>query len=181
VCTPFPPSCGSCLSSHMSFLNCDSSGGATTWTEIRISPVFAIWVTGTLGAAFPILAHRSCLTRIPSAIFEYVSLPGTVFISQKLAASPNMSVLVSSLPQQLSTSSPLPLATSPHHVLESSGKAMCALYLIIFFPIIPILIGSCNVALPPGAYFPAVLHHLYYRDPCLPHWRSQTHESWYSL
>ena len=71
----------------MSFLSCDTaaSGNVTTWTDLRISPVFTIWVTGTLSAAFPILACRSSVTRVPRTLFEYAFLPSTFFISHKLA------------------------------------------------------------------------------------------------
>ena len=58
----------------MSFLSCDTTGGnVATWTDLRIAPVFTIWVTGTLSAAFPILAYRSSVTRvrIPRTLFEY--------------------------------------------------------------------------------------------------------------
>lgn len=44
-----------------------------------------------------------------------------------------------------------------------------------------ILICSCNVALPPDAYFPNVPHDLCFWDPCLPHWHSQAYEAWYSI
>jgi hypothetical protein len=39
----------------------------------------------------------------------------------------------------------------------------------------------CNVALPPDAYFPNVLHDLCFGYPRLPHWHSQAHEASYSL
>ena len=57
----------------MSFLSCDTvaSGNVTTWADLRIAPVFIIWVTGTLSAAFPILACRSSVTRVPRTVFEY--------------------------------------------------------------------------------------------------------------
>jgi solute carrier family 39 (zinc transporter), member 1/2/3 len=58
----------------MSFLSCDTTGGnVATWTDLRIAPVFTIWLTGTLSAAFPILAYRSSVTRvrIPRTLFEY--------------------------------------------------------------------------------------------------------------
>jgi zinc transporter 1/2/3 len=58
----------------MSFLSCDTSGNVTTWTDLHIAPVLIIWVTGTLSAAFPILAYRSSVTRVPRALFEYVFL-----------------------------------------------------------------------------------------------------------
>jgi hypothetical protein len=56
----------------MSSLSCDTSQNVTTWTDLRIAPIFSIWVTGTLGAAFPILAYRSSVTRVPRTLFEYV-------------------------------------------------------------------------------------------------------------
>ena len=57
----------------MSFSSCDRSGNATTWTwtDLRIAPVFAIWIAGTLSAAFPILSFRSPVTRVPRTLFEY--------------------------------------------------------------------------------------------------------------
>ena len=51
---------------------------------------------------------------------------------------------------------------------------------LLFF-VIPILIGSRNVALPPDAYFPDVLYHLCFWDPFLSYRDSQTHEAWYQL
>ena len=50
-----------------------------------------------------------------------------------------------------------------------------------YFPKILVLIWPRNVAFTPDAYFPNVLHDLCFRDTCLPHWRSQVHETWYSL
>jgi solute carrier family 39 (zinc transporter), member 1/2/3 len=58
----------------MSILSCDTSGKVATWTDLRIAPVIAICVAGTLSAAFPILAYRSSVTRVrvPRTLFEYV-------------------------------------------------------------------------------------------------------------
>ena len=167
----------------MSFSSCDTSGNVTTWTDLPMAPVFIIWVTGTLCAAFPIFAYHSSVTRVPRTLFECAFPPWCHFhYSQISTGSPNISVLVSSSPRHLSTSSPAPLARSRHRVLELHGILMCALlYPAIFFPIIPILICSHNVALPPDAYFPNVLHDLCFWNPCLPHWHSQAHEAWYSL
>ena len=58
----------------MSSLSCDTSGNVTGWTDLRVAPIFTIWVTGTLSAAFPILAYHSSLTRVPRTLFE-VRLP----------------------------------------------------------------------------------------------------------
>jgi hypothetical protein len=166
----------------MSFLSCDTSGNVTTSTDLRIAPVLAIWVTGTLSAAFPILACRSSVTRVPRTLFEYAFPAWCNFHrSQFGTGSPNISVLVSSSPQHLSTCFPPPSASSPHRVLEPHGILMCVLYPAIFSPIIPILICSRNVALPPDPYFPNVLHDLCFWDPYLPHWHGQAHEAWYSL
>jgi hypothetical protein len=124
----------------MSFSSCDSSGSVAIWTDdtdLRIAPIFTIWAIGTLGAAFPILVHRSParVTRIQRTTFEYVFTPRCqrFHLSQIDPGSPNMSALVSSLPQSLSTSSPLLLASSPHHVLEPHGKARCVLYPVLSF------------------------------------------------
>jgi hypothetical protein len=167
----------------MSSLSCDTSGNVTAWTDLRIPPVFTIWVTGTLSAAFPILAYRSSVTRVPRTLFEYAFPAWCHFHhSQTGAGSPNISVLVSSSPHHLSTSFPPPLASSPHRVLEPHGILMCALlYPAIFLRIIPILICSRDVALPPDAYFSNVLHDLCFWNPCVPHWHGQAHEAWYSL
>lgn len=131
----------SCSSSHMSSVNCDSSGGASTLTGLRIASVFTIWITSTFSAAFPILAHRSRVIRIPRTIFEYfLTARCYLYLSRIGTGSPSISVLVSSLPRRLSTSSPPRLASSPRHVLEPCGKAMCALYPAVLFLVLPILI-----------------------------------------
>jgi zinc transporter 1/2/3 len=39
--------------------------------DLRFAPVFTIWITGMFSAAFPILAHRSRVIRIPRTIFEF--------------------------------------------------------------------------------------------------------------
>ena len=65
--------------------NCDASGSATTLTDLRIAPVLTLWITGTLGAAFPIIAHSSRATHIPRTIFEYILTPRCYFVSYKLA------------------------------------------------------------------------------------------------
>jgi hypothetical protein len=167
----------------MSFLSCDTTGGnVATWTDLRIAPVFTIWVTGTLSAAFPILAYRSSVTRvrIPRTLFEYALSAWYHFLLSTFdTGSPNISVPVSLSPQHLSTSSAPPSANSPHRVLELHGILMCALYSTAFF--ILILICSRNVALPAVAYFPNLLHDLCFWHPCFPHWQSQVHEAWYSL
>ena len=166
----------------MSSLSCDTSGDVTAWTDLRIPPVFTIWVTGTLSTAFPIIAYRSSVTRVSRNLFEYAFLAWCPFHHSQIGpGSPNISVLVSSSLHRLSTSSPPPLASSPHRVLEPHGILMCALYLAIFLPIIPILICFRNVALPPDAYFPNVLHDLCFWNSCIPHWHGQAHEAWYPL
>ena len=69
----------------MSFVNCDTSGSAPVLTDLRIAPLLTLWITGTLGAAFPILAHSSGATHIPRTIFEYVFTTRCHFGSYKLA------------------------------------------------------------------------------------------------
>jgi len=54
----------------MSSANCDASGSAPALTDLRIAPLLTLWITGTLGAAYPILAHSSGATHIPRTIFE---------------------------------------------------------------------------------------------------------------
>ena len=51
-------------------VNCGSGGGATTYTGLRIASVFIIWVCGTFGANFPIIAHRSSLVTLPHSVFQ---------------------------------------------------------------------------------------------------------------
>jgi hypothetical protein len=80
----------------MSFLSCDTSGNGTTSTDLRIAPVLAIWVTGTLSVAFPILAYRSSVSRVPRTLFEYAFPAWCNFHhSQFGTGSRNISVLVS--------------------------------------------------------------------------------------
>jgi len=65
------PCCNSSSPSHMSFLGCDTIGNVTTLTDLQLAPVLTIWVTGTLSVAFPILAYRSSVNRVPRTLFEY--------------------------------------------------------------------------------------------------------------
>ncbi|KAF8262618.1 ZIP-like iron-zinc transporter [Lactarius quietus] len=58
-------------------LNCGSGGGATTHTGLRIASVFIIWVCGTFGANFPIIAHRSSLVTLPHSVFEFAKYFGS--------------------------------------------------------------------------------------------------------
>ena len=99
----------SCSSCHMSSMNCDSRGGAATLTDLRIASVFTIWITGTFSAVFPILAHCSYVIRIPRTAFEYFFTSRChLCLSRIGTGSPSISVLVSSLPRHLSTSSSPP-------------------------------------------------------------------------
>ena len=78
--------CSSSLKAlHMSSVNCDSGGGATTYTGLRIASVFIIWGTSTFGATFPIVGHRSRVIRVPPLAFEYacVSFSQFLFLLQK--------------------------------------------------------------------------------------------------
>jgi hypothetical protein len=103
---------------HISFLSCDTSGNVTTWTDLRVAPVSTIWVTSTLSAAFFILAYRSSVARVPRTLFEYAFPAWFHFhLSLNWHRFANISVLVSSSPRHLSTSSPQPLASSPHGLL----------------------------------------------------------------
>jgi hypothetical protein len=118
----------------MSSLSCDRGGNVTAWTDLRTVPIFTIWVTGTLSAAFPILAYRSFVTRrVPRTLFEY-GFPAwcRFYHSQIGTGSLNISVLGLLSPHHLSTSSPPPLASSPHRALEPHGVLMYALYPAIF-------------------------------------------------
>ena len=131
----FSRCCNSCSSSHMSSLSCDTGGNVATWTDLRIAPIFTIWVTGTLSVAFPILAYRSSMTPVSRTLFEYAFPAWCHFHHSQIGTgSPSISVLVSSSLHHLSTSSPPPLASSPHCVLEPHGVLMCALYPAIFSP-----------------------------------------------
>jgi hypothetical protein len=126
--------CNSSSSPHMSSLSCDRGGNVTAWTDLRTVPIFTIWVTGTLSAAFPILAYRSFVTRrVPRTLFEY-GFPAwcRFYHSQIGTGSLNISVLGLLSPHHLSTSSPPPLASSPHRALEPHGVLMYALYPAIF-------------------------------------------------
>ena len=69
----------------MSSVNCSSSSSAATLTDLRIAPVLTLWVVGTLGVTFPILAYSSRVTHIPRNIFEYVFSARCHFASYKLA------------------------------------------------------------------------------------------------
>ena len=98
----------------MPFSSCDAGGNVATWTlpDLRIAPVLTIWVTGTLSVAFPILAYRSSVARVPRTLFEYAFPVWFYFhLSQIGTGSPNISVRVSSSLQHLSTSSLPPLAS----------------------------------------------------------------------
>ena len=74
----------------MSFLICDMSEDVATWSDLRVAPVFAIWVVGSLSAAFPILAHRSSVARVrvPRTLFEYAFLCILIvfFLSRQILA-----------------------------------------------------------------------------------------------
>ena len=67
----------------MSSVNCSSSSSAATLTDLRIAPVLTLWVVGTLGVTFPILAYSSRVTHIPRNIFEYVFSARCHFVSYK--------------------------------------------------------------------------------------------------
>ena len=58
-----------------------ATGTASTLTDLRIAPVLTLWITGTLGAAFPILAHSSRTKHIPRTIFEYIFAAWCHFVS----------------------------------------------------------------------------------------------------
>ena len=62
-----------------------TSGSTTNLTDLRIASVLTLWITGTLGAAFPIIAHSSHATHIPRTIFEYIFTSRCYFLSYKLA------------------------------------------------------------------------------------------------
>lgn len=61
----------------MSSLSCDTSGDVTPWTDLHIAPIFIIWFTGTLSAAFPILAYHSSVARVPRTLFEFTKYLGS--------------------------------------------------------------------------------------------------------
>ena len=69
----------------MSSVNCGSSSSAATLTDLRIAPALALWIIGTSGVTFPILAYSSRVTHIPRDIFKYVFTARCHFISDKLA------------------------------------------------------------------------------------------------
>ena len=59
----------------MSSLDCGSGGGDTAYEGLRIASLFIIWATGSFGAFFPVIAHRSNKIHLPHAVFESVSSP----------------------------------------------------------------------------------------------------------
>ncbi|KAI0251760.1 Zinc/iron permease [Lactifluus subvellereus] len=61
----------------MSSVNCGSGGGATTFKGLRIASLFIIWFGSTLGASFPIIAHRSGLVHVPRSVFDFAKYFGS--------------------------------------------------------------------------------------------------------
>ena len=72
-----------------------TTGSASTLTDLGIAPVLTLWITGTLGAAFPILAHSSRTKHIPRTIFEYIFAVLYHFVSYISTGLPNILALVS--------------------------------------------------------------------------------------
>jgi hypothetical protein len=162
----------------MSSVDCGSGGGDTAFEGLRIASLFIIWATGSFGAFFPVIAHRSSKIHLPHAIFESVSFLSSNFISHQFPTErPNILALALSSPPHLFTSSPPASASLPHPVLDKHGRTMSVLSPMVYM--IAILIAAYDVALSPGTCSPIVVLHIYYRGHRLPHWHSQAQEAWH--
>ena len=167
----------------MSFFSCDMNGNVPSWTDLRLAPapVFTIWITGTLSAAFPILlAYRSSVTRVPRALFEYAfPLPDVISFSHKLAQVRQISRFW--FHHRHSIYTPPRSRYWRAHLTVSWSRMEYSSTHSIFSPITPILICCRNVALPPDVHFHNVLHYLCFGNPCFSRWHSQAHEAWNSV
>ncbi|VDB99924.1 unnamed protein product [Peniophora sp. CBMAI 1063] len=56
--------------------SCGSGGGSTNYTGLRIASIFIIWVGGTAGTLFPVLAKRTSLA-VPQSVFEFAKYFGS--------------------------------------------------------------------------------------------------------
>ncbi|KZV66307.1 ZIP-like iron-zinc transporter [Peniophora sp. CONT] len=56
--------------------SCGSGGGSTDLTGLRIASIFIIWLGGTAGTLFPILAKRTSLA-VPKSVFEFAKYFGS--------------------------------------------------------------------------------------------------------
>ena len=65
--------------------NCGSGGGSTDYTGLRIASIFIIWVGGTAGTLFPILAKRTSL-KVPQSVFEFAKYFGSGVIVRSVCS-----------------------------------------------------------------------------------------------
>lgn len=132
----------------MSSINYDSRRSATTLIGLYIAPVFTIWTTGTLGAAFPILAHRSRVIRIPRTIFEYIFHCTLPFLSltywHRFAKYFSSGVIIATAITHLLIPA-ISKLTSP--CLGAAWKSHVSTLPVVIFLVIPILI--CSPSLTP--------------------------------
>ena len=163
----------------MSSVDCGSGGGDTAFEGLRVASLFIIWATGSFGAFFPVIAHRSSKINLPHAVFESVS-------------SPLCQIYFSPVPNRTAKyfGSGVIIATAFIHLLSPGiseltspclGQAWQE-YVRILSPmvyVIAILISAYDVALSPGTCSPIVVLHIYYRGHRLPHWHSQAQEAWH--
>jgi hypothetical protein len=165
----------------MSSVNCGSSNSAATLTDLRIVPALALWIIGTLGVTFPILAYSSRVTHIPRDIFKYVFTARCHFISDKLAQDRQIFWLWC---HTLHSVYPPPRSRHQQaHLIMSWSRMeeLCAHSTHLSCLGTLIMICSPGIALPSGACPPGTLLHLHFWGPCLPHWQSQAHGAWYPL
>ncbi|KAA1469105.1 ZIP-like iron-zinc transporter [Dentipellis sp. KUC8613] len=76
--TPLPdPTASPDPSADADAPNCGSGGGADTFFGLRVAAIFIIWVGGTCGALFPVLARRTRWLGVPHWLFDFAKYFGS--------------------------------------------------------------------------------------------------------